>query len=377
VHDPSGLDDIAAVPVYAGVPPTASVVTPGEGTTWQVGDTLSFSGRGTSATGAALPASALSWRLDLHHCPRDGCHVHPLQTWAGVASGSVEAPDHEYPSYLELRLTATDNGLSTTVSRRLDPRTARVRVETEPAGLEAFLGSESGPAPLEAEVIVGAATSFGVATPQVSAGRQWTFAGWADGGSAARSVVAGAADATYTAAFSTPAEIGAPPPPPDAGGVLPEQVAPKRSWRLDARKARLRGGAKRTRGGALAFGGRRDVALLAVGGIDLSRGFTVSAWVRRARGATGRAPVLSGPGFALGVRSGKARWRPGGVRVDAPVKAGRWTKLALAWDGRRARLSVAGRRVASRRVKASVGVLRTLRIGGLDGRVSQVRVAAR
>jgi hypothetical protein len=188
--------------------------------------------------------------------------------------------------------------------------------------------------------------------------------------------VAGAADATYTAAFSTPAEIGTPPPVPDAGGVLPETDAPPRAWRLDARDVRLRGAAKRTRGGALKFGGRRDVALATVGGIDLSRGFTVSAWVRRARGAPGRAPVLSGHGFALGVRKGKPRWRRGGVRVDAPVKPGRWTQLSLSWNGKRARLTVGGRRVATRRVEASVGVLDTLRIGGLDGRVAQVRVAA-
>ena len=47
--------------------------------------------------------------LVLQHCPSN-CHTHPLQTFAGVASGSFTAPDHEYPSYLELRLTATDSG---------------------------------------------------------------------------------------------------------------------------------------------------------------------------------------------------------------------------------------------------------------------------
>jgi hypothetical protein len=366
--------------VYAGVPPSASIASPADGTTWEVGDALAFSGTGRSANGAALPPSALSWQLDLHHCPRDGCHVHPIQTWSGAA-GSVNAPDHEFPSYLELRLTATDGGLSTTVSRRLDPRTTRVRVETEPAGLDAFLGAEAGPAPLSAEVIVGSATAFGVATPQERGGRAWTFAGWTDGdGGASRSVVAGAAETTYTAAFSTPGELGTPPAVPDAGGVLPgESTSPAlRSWRLAPRKARLRG-AERVRGGALVFDGRGDIATAAVGGIDLSHGFTVSAWVRRARGATGRGSVLSGPGFALGVRPGKAvRWRRGsGVRVDAGIRPGRWTPLVLSWDGRRAQVSVGGRVVARRNVAASVGVLRTLRIGGgFLGRVAQVKVRA-
>ena len=52
--------------------------------------------------------------------------------------GSFVAPDHEYPSYLELRMTATDaRGLMTTVTRRIDPRTVRLTLESSPAGLQA------------------------------------------------------------------------------------------------------------------------------------------------------------------------------------------------------------------------------------------------
>ena len=67
----------------------ATIATPVQGTTWAVGDALAFAGSAKSATGVALPPDRLTWQLDLHHCPRDGCHVHPLQTWAGIASGSV------------------------------------------------------------------------------------------------------------------------------------------------------------------------------------------------------------------------------------------------------------------------------------------------
>ena len=155
VRDASGLEDFAQVRVLPGIPPGAAIAAPAAGTTWAVGDRIAFSGGGTSATGAALPASALTWELRLHHCPVAGCHVHPIQTWAGTASGTIDAPDHEYPSYLELRLTATEGGLTTTVSRRLDPRTVALTMATDPPGLQAFLGSASGPAPLRADVIVG------------------------------------------------------------------------------------------------------------------------------------------------------------------------------------------------------------------------------
>ena len=111
VRDPAGLEDVAEVTVRAGAPPQPVIDAPAAGTTWKVGDTLTFSGSARSGTGAALPPSRLSWRLDLQHCPLAGCHVHPIQTWSGIASGSFVAPDHEYPSHLELRLTATDDGL--------------------------------------------------------------------------------------------------------------------------------------------------------------------------------------------------------------------------------------------------------------------------
>ena len=57
----------------------------------------------------------------MHHCPSN-CHTHAVQTFSGVASGSFAAPDHEYPSWLELRLTATDSlGLSGTPERHPQP----------------------------------------------------------------------------------------------------------------------------------------------------------------------------------------------------------------------------------------------------------------
>ena len=52
-----------------------------------------------------------------------------------MAGGSFTTPDHEYPSYLELRLTATDSGgLTDTKSIRLDPRTVTLTLNTSPAG---------------------------------------------------------------------------------------------------------------------------------------------------------------------------------------------------------------------------------------------------
>ena len=114
VTDSRGGSDTDSVTISVGNPaPTATIDTPGAATTWKVGDVINFSGHATDAQDGTLPASALSWELILYHCPSN-CHTHPIQTFAGVASGSLTAPDHEYPSYLELKLTATDSGGRTT-----------------------------------------------------------------------------------------------------------------------------------------------------------------------------------------------------------------------------------------------------------------------
>ena len=128
-------------------PPQPVIVTPVPGTLWTVNQVIAFSGTATDAEDGTLPASALSWSLVMQHCPSN-CHSHVIQDYAGVASGSFAAPDHEYPSYLELRLTATDtSGRATTVTRGLDPVTVPVTIASVPPGLQLVVdGTERGDA---------------------------------------------------------------------------------------------------------------------------------------------------------------------------------------------------------------------------------------
>jgi hypothetical protein len=138
----------------------------------------------------------------LQHCSTD-CHAHQLQTWDGVAAGSLPAPDHEYPAYLELRLTATDSaGASTIVVRRLDPRTVPITVTTSPPGLTATLGSRTATTPFPSTVIVGSTSLLSAPTPQTLAGATYRFARWSDGGAASHPLVAGAAATTRTATYT-------------------------------------------------------------------------------------------------------------------------------------------------------------------------------
>ena len=202
VTDSQGASDTDTVPIAVGnTAPTPTIATPAAGTTWKVGDVISFSGSATDQQDGTIPASGLSWKLIQQHCPTN-CHQHELQTFSGVASGSFTAPDHEYPSYLELTLTATDSGgLTGTRTLRLDPRTVVLSFQTTPGGLKlTFNGTES-TATFTRTVIVGSANTVSAVTPQTKGGKSYTFTSWSDGGAPTHVIVAPATAATYTARF--------------------------------------------------------------------------------------------------------------------------------------------------------------------------------
>jgi glucose/arabinose dehydrogenase len=202
VTDPGGLSAIATVTVSVGnTAPTATINTPAAGTTWKVGDLISFSGSATDPQDGPLPASALSWTLVQEHCPSN-CHEHVVQTWTGIASGSFNAPDHEYPSYLELRLTATDSGgLRDTKVLRLDPRTVVLTFQTTPGGLQLTVGPTTSTATFTRTVIIGSRNSLSAPSPQRKGNKSYTFVSWSDGGAQTHDIIAPAIATTYTARF--------------------------------------------------------------------------------------------------------------------------------------------------------------------------------
>jgi len=191
--------------------PRPEIIDPGAPSPWVVGDTIAFRGTATDDEDGVLPASALSWSVVLQHCPSD-CHEHEIQRFPGVVSGSFVAPDHEYPSHLELRLTATDSGgLSTTVSRRLDPLTVDLGFASLPLGLAVGLDAETAATPFGRTVIVGSTHTVAAPTTQDLAGNTYEFVGWSDGGARVHQLVAPGTPSTLTAVYRdvTPPSISA------------------------------------------------------------------------------------------------------------------------------------------------------------------------
>lgn len=203
VTDLQGAGATASVTISAdNTSPTATIDTPLSIVTWKVGDVIAFAGSARDDQEGTLPASALTWTLVMHHCPNFDCHQHVIQGWPGVAAGSFAAPDHEYPSWLELRLEAEDaGGLTGTANVVLQPRTVDLTLESAPAGLVLGLNAEALPASFTRRVIEGSLNTVSAPSPQKSAGVGVSFSSWSDGGGANHAVVAPAAATTYRATF--------------------------------------------------------------------------------------------------------------------------------------------------------------------------------
>ena len=208
VTDNLGESSVATVLVSVNnTPPVASIDTPAPGTAWRVGDAIAFAGSATDPEeGTSLPSSAFRWEVVIHHCPSN-CHTHPMQTFPSVKSGSFSAPDHEYPSHLELRLTVTDaGGLTDTETLLLNPRTVELSFQSSPSGLQLSIGGSTSTTPFTRTVIEGSNNSLVAPSPQTHAGTAYGWISWSDGGAQSHNVVASTAAtyaATYQAAGST------------------------------------------------------------------------------------------------------------------------------------------------------------------------------
>lgn len=203
VTDSQGTSDTDSILISAGnTPPITSITFPTSGTTWSVGQTITFSGAANDVQEGNLPASNLHWHVVMMHCPSN-CHPHTIQEFAGVSGGSFKAPDHEYPSHLELQLTATDSqGLQDTSILKLYPKTILLTLESDPPGLPLILNGVSQAAPFSRTVIVGSRNSISAPTPQSLNKTSYEFVSWSDGGARTHDITAPAAPQVYIAHFN-------------------------------------------------------------------------------------------------------------------------------------------------------------------------------
>jgi glucose/arabinose dehydrogenase len=202
----SATSNEAVLTVTSNASPVASINAPTAGSLFGGGQTIAFAGGGTDPEDGTLPASALTWRVDLHH----EAHTHPfLQPTTGISSGSFVTSDRGHPeptTFYRVTLTVRDSGgLSHTVFVDVRPRTSRITITTSPAGLALTLDGQPRTAPYAEDSVEGVFRTLGVVSPQTSGGVTYTFTSWSDGGAATHEVPTPVADTTYTATFQAAA----------------------------------------------------------------------------------------------------------------------------------------------------------------------------
>lgn len=208
VYDQGGLygSDTLLIAVDNG-PPNAVIIAPGPTLTWRVGEVIHFSGEAWDPEIGFVNPSTYIWEFRLQHCasldPPD-CHVHTINSVIGQANGAFIAVEHEYPTLLEIRLTATEpggNGLTDTASVLLSPETVEITLDTAPPGLQASIYSRADAAPWTRMAIINDTTSIGTQSPQIVNDTKYTFDHWSDGGAQAHVITIPDADTTFTAVF--------------------------------------------------------------------------------------------------------------------------------------------------------------------------------
>lgn len=101
--------------------PVAMLRSPEEGARYHEGSVITFEGRGTDAEDGALPASAFTWRVDVHAGKRSYTFVPPI---SGMARGSFTVPALAEPGmWYRIHLQVKDSeGNTHTVFRDVHPR---------------------------------------------------------------------------------------------------------------------------------------------------------------------------------------------------------------------------------------------------------------
>ena len=196
----------ATLTVTSNRTPTATILTPTVGSTYQAGQTLFFSGDAFDAEDGTLDASRFSWSIAFHHAD----HVHPGIDVAGVKGGSYAIPNQTETDtnvFYRVNLTVTDStGLVRHVFTDVRPEISTLTVNSSPQGRTIKLDGKPRTTPFTVPSVVGMIRSLSVDPTfqqEVENSPVWyEFTSWNNGGPATQQIVTPPAPATLSASFT-------------------------------------------------------------------------------------------------------------------------------------------------------------------------------
>lgn len=133
--------------------------------------------------------------------------------WSSWTGGGLGAPNP-----LTTAVTAAH-----TIGANFTPSPQGITITTNPPGLEIVVDGVSLVSPQTFQWTPGSSHTMGVASPQGSGGRRYTFTGWSDGGGQSHSITTPSSSTIYTASFQAAYLLTAAAVPAGAGSV---QVSP-------------------------------------------------------------------------------------------------------------------------------------------------------
>jgi glucose/arabinose dehydrogenase/chitodextrinase len=193
------------ITIKAGIPPTVTIASPVDHSTYRAGDTIHYSASATDWNGQSLPDSAFKIDFLFHH----HTHTHPFLVINGQHAGQFQIPvtgETSSDVWYEMKATATDsNGLFSTTSLEIFPVKVNVTLATNPPNLQILLDSLLTSSPSTIESVVGFQHEVSVPAMQLLNGSYYQFDSWSDGGSHKHFMTTPETNSTITANLrSTP-----------------------------------------------------------------------------------------------------------------------------------------------------------------------------
>lgn len=196
--------------VRVGNSPQATILSPNDGTFFNGGDVISFSGDGSDLDDGTLPLSAFTWNIDFLH---DG-HIHPGSSFTGTKSGTFTIPTsgHDFQGNTRYRimLTVTDSsGLQTSSSIIVWPNKVNLTFNSSPNGLNFTLDGITHSTPLVYDTLIG--YNHTINAPNQSQGsNNYTFASWSDGGVQQHTLLVPNSAQSYLATYNIVQNVATP-----------------------------------------------------------------------------------------------------------------------------------------------------------------------